>query len=50
MIDQMPVGYTCPHEIIGQNASRLYFSAHMIDQMPVGYTCPHTIVGHNASR
>jgi hypothetical protein len=26
----MSVGYTCPHPIVGQNASRLYLSAHDI--------------------
>jgi hypothetical protein len=46
----MPIGYTCPHPIVGQNFSRLCLSALMIDQMPVGYTCPHAVVGQTASR
>ena len=49
--DKMPVGYTCPHTIVGrQNTSLLCSSALRIDQMSVGYTCPHAIVGQNSSR
>ena len=49
MIDQIPVGYTCPHTIVRQNSSRLCLSVLMIDQIRVSYTCPHTTVGQNSS-